>query len=246
MKKSDLVREFGKPPFTDLRTLTRFSGGDRHDFRGPNSKLVKSKPSMCTRCNNVRTQPFDAAWDRFGSYLVDHEAEILARRSLDLQSVFGADWRPRAADVERYVVKHLICRIVDQLPRPICLDPELLEFLDGGAYPSVLELDLCIDLGVVEMLRVARAAPPPEEPEAADAGFLGTTDLWVQQSKSTGEWFEPQGGLYYRWMGIFWKIGDRPAESAFAQALVPLGSCEDFFGPDFRTALSRGASAEGA
>jgi hypothetical protein len=54
----------------------------RHDFRGPNSKLVKSKPSMCTRCNNVRSQPFDAAWDRFGSYLVDHEAEILARRSL--------------------------------------------------------------------------------------------------------------------------------------------------------------------
>lgn len=158
------LRRTGREPLLVVRRA-------RHDFRGPNSKLVKSKPSMCTRCNNVRSQPFDAAWDRFGSYLVDHEAEILARRSLDLQSVFGADWRPRAADVERYVVKHLICRIVDQLPRPICLDPELLEFLDGGAYPSVLELDLCIDLGVVEMLRVARAAPPPEEPEAADAGF---------------------------------------------------------------------------
>lgn len=242
LKKSDLVREFGKPPFTGPRTLTRFSGGDRHDFHGPNSSLVKSQLSMCVRCNNVRSQPFDAAWDSLVSYLVDHEAEILARRSLDLQAVFGTDWVSRAADVERYVVKHLICRIADQLPGPIRLDRDLLEFLDGDAFPGLLKLDLCIDLGVLEMLRVTRAAPPPEQPQAADAGFLGTTDLWVQQSESTGEWFEPQGGLYYRWLGIFWKIGDGPAESVFAQAVVPFGTCDDFFGPEFRAALSHGAS----
>lgn len=246
LKKSDLVREFGKPPFTDLRTLTRFSGGDRHDFRGPNSHLVQFQPSMCMRCNNVRSQPFDGAWDRFVTYLVDRDVEILARRSLDLQAIFGTDWASQAADVERYVVKHLICRIVDRLPGPIRLGRELLEFLDGGTYPDVLELDLCIDLGIVEMLRVTRAAPPPEQPEAADGGFLGTTDLWVQQSQSTGEWFEPQAGLYYRWLGIFWKIGDGPAESVFSRADVPLDICDDFFGPEFRAALSHGASAHGA
>jgi hypothetical protein len=196
---------------------------------------------MCTRCNNVRSQPFDAAWDRFVSYLVDHEAEILARRSLDLHAAFATNWASRATDVERYLVKHLVCRIVYQLPGPIRLDRELLEFLDGGTYPDALELDLCIDLGVVELLRVTRAAPPLAQPEAADAGFLGTTDLWAQQSKSTGEWFEPQAGLYYRWLGIFWKIGDGPAESVFAPKVVPLGTCDDFFGPEFRAAVSHRA-----
>jgi len=244
LKKSDLVREFGKPPFTDLRTLTRFSGGDRHDFGGPNSPLVQFQPSICMRCNNVRSQPFDAAWDRLVSYLVDREAEILALRSLDLQAAFGTDWASQAADVERYIVKHLVCRIVDQLPGPIRLDRELLAFLDGGTYPGVLELDVCIDLGVVEMLRVTRAAPPPEQPEAADAGFLGTTGLWVQQSKSTGEWFEPQAGLYYRWLGIFWRICDGSAESVFAQPDVRLDTCDDFFGPEFRAALTHGTSVQ--
>lgn len=175
LKKSDLVREFGKPPFTELRTLTRFSGGDRHEFRGPDSRLVKFRQSICTYCNNTRSQPFDVAWDRLASYLAKHEVEILRDRSLDLEAIFGTDWAARAADVERYVVKHLICRVAEQLPGPIRLHRKLLDFLDGGAYPTMLRLDLCIDLGVVEMLRVTRAAPPPEQPEAADGGFLGLT-----------------------------------------------------------------------
>src|SRR4051812_41239366 len=92
LKKSDLVREFGKPPFTDLRTLTRFSGDDRHDFSGPGSRLVQFQPSMCARCNNTRSQPFDVAWDRFVAYLADHEADVLKDRSLDLDAIFGRDW----------------------------------------------------------------------------------------------------------------------------------------------------------
>lgn len=244
LKKSDLVREFGKPPFTDLRTLTRFYGDDRHDFSGPGSRLVQFQPSMGMRCNNARSQPFDVAWDRFVTYLVEHEAEVLETRSLDLEAIFGTDWASAAADVERYVVKHLICRIADQLPGPIRLHRGLLDFLDGGAYPEMLRLDLCIDLGVVELLRVTRAAPPPEQPEAADGGFLGTTNLWVQQSQSTGEWSEPQAGLYYRWLGVFWIVAAGPFESVFAEPIVTLDTGDNFFGPDLREALSQGAAAD--
>lgn len=246
LKKSDLVREFGKPPFTDLRTLTRFSGGDRHDFSRPGSRLAQFQPSMCMRCNNTGSQPFDVAWDRFVSYLVEHEAEVLETRSLDLEDIFGTDWASRAPDVERYVVKHLICRITDQLPGPIRLHRKLLDVLDGGAYPDILRLDLCIDLGIVEMLRLTRAAPPPEQPEAAHGGFLGTTPLWAQQSQSTGEWDEPQAGLYYRWQGVFWIVAAGPFESAFAHQVVPLDTGDDFFGPEFREALSQGAAGRGA
>jgi hypothetical protein len=246
LKKSDLVREFGKPPFTGLRTLTRVSGDDRHEFRGPDSGLVKFQPSICMRCNNTRSQPFDVAWDSFVGYLAKQEVEVLRDCSLDLEAIFGTDWAARAADVERYVVKHLICRVAEQRAGPIQLHRKLLDFLDGGAYPGMLRLDLCIDLGVAEMLRVARAASPPEQPEAADGGFMGLTPLWVQQSQSTGKCTEPQAGLYYRWLGVFWIVAHGPFESVFAQQVVPLDTSDDFFGPEFRELLRRGAVAEDA
>lgn len=76
-------------PYTDLRTLTRFSGDDRHDFRGPNSPLVKFNATLCARCNNTRSQPFDNAWDVFVAHLADHEAEIVATQQIDWVEVRG-------------------------------------------------------------------------------------------------------------------------------------------------------------
>lgn len=239
LKASDLRREYGKPPYNDLRTLTRFSGADRHDFRGPNSSLVKFAATLCVRCNDTRSQPFDDAWDTFVSYLADHEVEVVRTRRIDWVDVFGPQWERRGADVERYVLKHAICRIVDQLPGPITLAGEYIDFLNGGARVCAIEIELGIDLGVVELLRVTRSEPPPEQPDAADAGFLGTTALWVQQSQSTGEWAEPQAAIYYRYMGIFWRLGVA-STSPFHRQQIVLDTRDDFFGPDFRQALASG------
>lgn len=151
LKASDLRREYGKPPYTDLRTLTRFSGSDRHDFSGPNSSSVKFSPTLCVRCNDTRSQPFDDAWDTLASYLAYHEAEVVSTLSLDWTDVFGSCWQERAADVERYVLKHAMCRVVDQLPGPVTVAGEYIDFLNGGARPPAMEIDLAIDLGVVEM-----------------------------------------------------------------------------------------------
>jgi hypothetical protein len=152
--------------------------------------------------------------------------------------VFGAQWKTSGADVERYVLKHIICRLSDQAPSgPITLAGEYIDFLDGGARPGAMEIELAIDLGVVEMLRVTRAGPPSEQPEAAEAGFLGATPLWVQQSRSTGRWTEPQAGLYYRYMGIFWRLGVGSA-TPFDRQVIVLDTTDEFFGPEFRDALA--------
>lgn len=241
-KASDLVREYGKPPYTSHRTLTRFSGDHRHDFRGPKSDLVKFTPSLCARCNDTRSQRFDSAWDDFVSFVAEHEVETLRTQAIDLGAVFGTEWRARATDVERYILKHGICRLVDEAPPPITVAAGYLDFLDGGDRPEAMEIGLAIDLGVVELLRTTRAAPPPDQPEAADAGFLGTTPLWVQQSKSTGRWSEPQAGLYYRYIAIFWRLGSGSA-TQFDRQLVALTTTDEFFGPEFREALTSARDA---
>jgi hypothetical protein len=68
--------------------------------------------------------------------------------------------------------------------------------------------------------------------------------MWVQQSQSTGAWSEPQAGLYYRSLGVFWVVAGGPFESSFAQRVVPLGTGDDFFGPEFRELLRQGAAAQ--
>ena len=154
------------------------------------------------RCNDTRSQSFDDAWDTFGAYVAAHEDDILAARQIDWRRVYGGGWKARGADFERYVLKHAMCRVVDQLPGPVTVAGEYIDFLNRGPRPAAMEIDLTIDLGVVEMLRVTRDSPPPDQPGAAEAGFLGTTDLYVQLRQSTGEWWEPQAGLYYRFMGV--------------------------------------------
>jgi hypothetical protein len=132
LKRSDLVREFGSPPYHEERTLQRVSKDGSQAIHGPGSRLFKFEPSMCARCNDTRSQPFDRAWDTLTHFLVDNEQTILARQEIDLRSVFRSAWRDGSANVARYVVKHLTCRMVQELPGPIQLDTALFEFLDGG------------------------------------------------------------------------------------------------------------------
>jgi hypothetical protein len=231
VKRSDLVREYGKPPYRGQRTLTHFTSTGRRDFQGPGSGLVKFGRSLCAACNNARSQPFDRAWDRVGAYLDENEATILATRRLDFQAVFGAAWEAAIADVSRYLVKHLVCRIVDELPGPVRLDPEMLMFLDGGSHPATLSLDFCLDRGIADMLALTRSAPPPDEPKAAEAGFLGLTGIHVMQRQTDGTWSEPQSGLVYRWLAIYWHVGERQAWTNFPARELELRESTEYFGP---------------
>lgn len=236
LKRSDLVREFGSPPFNDERTLVRISAGVRSEARGPNSQLFKFEKTLCARCNNERSQPIDRAWDRLTSYLAENENEILNAEALDLEQAFGSDWREEGANASRYLVKHLLCRIVDKLPGPVWMDRPLLDFLGGGAFPACLQLDACLDLGVVAMLSVTRAAPA-NDPRAAEAGFLNLAPVWVN-TDADGHWTDPQSGIHYRWLAIYWRVGDGGPKDPFSQREVELAPSDELLGEDFRELIT--------
>jgi hypothetical protein len=231
-KRSDLVREFGKPPYYDQRTLLPTLGAGKHEVRGPNSGLFKFKPSMCTRCNNTRSQPFDRAWDTLTKHLVDNEEAVLATQSIDLRSVFGQAWRADALHVARYIVKHAICRLVQDLPGPIRLDRSLLEFLEGAAFPDGLQIAFDLDVGVVAMLKLTRSTPSPD-PAAADAGFLYMTPVFVGLDERHHR-HSPQGWMYYRWLAIHWGLGFDDHPNEFATPVVRLRPTDRLFGPQQR------------
>jgi hypothetical protein len=195
---------------------------------------------LCAACNNSRSQPFDRAWERLGAHLTQHEDAILASQRLNLREIYGDRWRAEALDLARYVAKHLTCRVVQELDGPLAIDEELAVFLDGGAYPPWLSLDFRLDLGVRDMLRAVRASPCPEDPEAAEAGFLALSTLFVCKDPASGRWSEPQGGLHYRWLAVYWKLGTPEPAASFhpGRREIALAPCDGFFGADARRAFA--------
>jgi hypothetical protein len=232
LKRSDLVREFGGPPYHGNRELRHVSQRGSRGMHGPNSGRLKFSQSMCARCNDTRSQAFDTAWDSFTQFLVDNEPTVLATREADLRSVFGEDWKARSAGVARYLVKHLICRIVSDLPGPIRLDADLFGFLDGGDFPGSLQIDTCLDLGVVAMLNLFRAAEN-EYPAAAAGGFLNITPVWAELDEHRC-WHTPQSGMHYRWLAVYWRVGDGGPRNPFSHRRVTLNTSDELFGPEVR------------
>ncbi|OAI39979.1 hypothetical protein AYO39_02170 [Actinobacteria bacterium SCGC AG-212-D09] len=187
---------------------------------------------MCARCNDTRSQPFDRAWDTLTQYLIDNEETVLATPSFDLCSVFGPAWRADALHVARYVVKHAICRLVQDLPGPIRLDRSLFDFLEGAAFPDGLQIAFDLDVGVVAMLKLTRSIPSPD-PAAAEAGFLYMTHVFVGLDERH-QWHSPQGWMYYRWLAIHWGLGFADHPNEFATRVVRLRPTDRLFGSEQR------------
>ena len=89
---------------------------------------VRFEPSLCARCNNERSQPFDEAYRSFSEYVWDRP-ELRRARYIDMASIYGTDWSMRVLDLARYVAKHIGCRLAhERYPIP----SSLKLFLDGA------------------------------------------------------------------------------------------------------------------
>ena len=92
IKKSDLVERFGKGPYRGDGALVHVKEGRVRDVQGPDSKLVKYEKNLCSYCNNTLTQPFDKAYEEFIPWVMQNEAEVLKRRVIDFESMYGSNW----------------------------------------------------------------------------------------------------------------------------------------------------------
>jgi hypothetical protein len=85
--------------------------------------------------------------------------------------------------------------------------------------PDCLQIHACLDLGVVAMLELTRRAPA-KDPTAADAGFLHVGPVYVELDERR-HWHTPEGGLHYRWLALYWRIGAGGPHNPFAVPLAP-------------------------
>lgn len=104
-------------------------GEDLYTLRSWRSDAVKFGKVLCQNCNNVRSQPFDKAYDVYAGFIQSNAVSLNRARSIDWREVYGVDWYEPARSLGCYAVKNFGCWIAESGFAP----PKVLTaFLDGG------------------------------------------------------------------------------------------------------------------
>ena len=167
---------------------------------GPNSKAAKFSKTLCQRCNNQRSQPFDHSYDQFAQYIVTHEESVLRFRCIDLRHVYGRTWQVGLSNLRRYFVKHVACRLAEY---DIGVPETLRDELDGRGIDADLSVICTIQGDIAVIARDMRRA------HGASFNVLEMGDVEAVEDSTTGALNDVASRLHYRWLQIAWLYGDQ-------------------------------------
>ncbi len=123
------------------------TGEIQHLVRGAGADVLTYRSSLCSKCNNERSQPFDLALQKFFHYAIDNQEDLARDQCIDFLDVYGQSW-PAAIDyLIRAFAKDLGCRLAES---GTSIPKEIMALLDCGweAQPCITtHLDL--NLGVL-------------------------------------------------------------------------------------------------
>jgi len=227
-KRSDLIRVFGSPPYQGERTLVRHSDGRRTEASGPASDVFKFDQTVCRKCNNERSQPFDRAYERFIGFVSDEADSILQTMRIPLSSVFGSSWEIERDNLTRYYVKHICCRIAD-LRTQYLIEPDasLVAYLNGGPPPAKLELDLYVDSMLLSMWKLLRSFDDVED--LPTEWFVSLGPVHGELLPVSNQLVNPQSTTRYGWLSLTWRYGvSDHFVSPFARETVSLRKHSSF------------------
>ncbi len=77
IKKSDLGNLYGSGSYKGENSVVLIRAGQESKVQGPNSKIVKYKKNLCSKCNNEFSQPFDKSYEHFITYIRQNKDLIL-------------------------------------------------------------------------------------------------------------------------------------------------------------------------
>lgn len=231
-KRADLAREFGPGPYLGKDAVVRGRESVLRDIQGPKSDLAKFHKTICSRCNNERSQPLDLAYDRLTSFLRERERRVLGSRSFDLRDIYGPAWADQRHNVLRYYAKHAACRLADN---DLAVPVQVRAYLDDGERPDCMKFDCEIREDIATMVRGLG------EQRIGD-GSLWIGDLWTMQSRSSGEISSAESFLGYRWFRMYWAIGEDVAgfEEPFADPVVSMRVGYSIDPDEIRARVDRG------
>jgi|TARA_Y100001973_G_C5209118_1_gene343996 hypothetical protein len=169
-KKSDIVRAHGKGPYKGDRELAHVVADYQKLIQGANSSALKYPKSLCANCNNVKSQPWDRAYDQLVDWVLRNEAEILKKRFIDFNQVFGNYYEDLQRNLYKYYAKSFGCRLADA-GHPVPSD--VVKLFDLQHFQTALRITFSVNEDVLIISKESRD------------GFIGQSDLyaWVDRAR---------------------------------------------------------------
>lgn len=163
---------------------------------------VRWSVSLCAKCNNARSQPFDRSYDQFVDYLADHWDELMTARRLRWRDVYGRDWRPGATSLAQYLVKQFGCMMrTDNLLVP----EEARAFLNGGPNGDLM-ISMAVDDEILSARERLTARTGSDDWLRTFVGLPGTQALHDGHAVTGAEYVLRLGYVMLR---VEWVKGER-------------------------------------
>jgi hypothetical protein len=162
IKKTDLVRVFGRGPYKAPFAPVHERLGVLTPIQGPRAAVVKYAPSLCHRCNTTGTQAYDKAYDTFIVWLFANEPAVLHKRIIDFKEVYGNSFEDSQRDLFKYFVKSLGCRLISARQS---VPPDLIALLPYKTFVTALKITFCVNEDIMLL------------PASTRSSFIGKSDL---------------------------------------------------------------------
>ena len=111
-KASDAKQLFGKIDENNP-VFSRNSVGSPVRIDSIDSNRLTFRSPICKKCNNDRSQPYDSAWQELSRFVSDVHSKGTFIGKIELNKVFGDQYRSRILDVHLYFVKYFGCQAKD-------------------------------------------------------------------------------------------------------------------------------------
>lgn len=154
LKKSDIVRKYGKGSYQNLgeKQPIHFKDGKITKLQGANSDAIKNQKDLCKQCNNSLTQPFDRAYDKFIEYVIDNYELILERRFIDFEEIYGEDFPDQQTNLFKYFLKSFGCRIYANPDFKVPLDIITILKNDLNHFDTDIKITMSINKEIIRIL----------------------------------------------------------------------------------------------
>jgi hypothetical protein len=172
IKRSDLVRRYGRQSFQSLGGMMHFLAGEANEVQGPSDKRLTYAPLICSDCNGTKSQPWDKAYAQFERWVFEHSSETLKRRFILMEEVFGSNnFSAACPALYKYFVKAFGCRLVNS---GMTVPDDLVSLLPQSNFRTKLRLTFAVNKTVFLL------------EENDQENYLGLGDLIRMDSRSMG------------------------------------------------------------
>jgi hypothetical protein len=112
-KRTDMVTRYGRSWPPAAQPFVFRGDGRPTRIQGPNSGPTLYRDMLCQPCNNLRTKPFDLAYERFSNWVLCGSSTLHERAEIDFTKVFGASYPEETVNLLCYFGKSLGCCIAN-------------------------------------------------------------------------------------------------------------------------------------